>query len=483
MLNVSNLTVQYGQHKVVNNVSFSIEKGKVLGIAGGSGSGKTTLALAIPGLLSHQAQVSGHITVHQLHIPLHQKQQLSALNGKQIGFVFQEPSASLNPLLSCGVQITETITALLGQNPKTAVETAKTWLKRVQIQDIERVFNAYPHELSGGQLQRICIAMALCGAPTLLIADEPTTALDTTVQKSILDLLKQLQVELQLTMLFISHDQKVLRYMADELVVMNQGEMSPLEAAMPDNETAQKHSTAQENLVFEQKGITVRYPAEHHFWGKTKHWKTAVNHVDMAVYQGECVGIVGESGSGKSSLGQAVAAAMGHAKGGAVLIDQHPGAALNPIMPVGHAVLEAFLHFNPMVKNAEGIERTQALLQSIGLDPSIYHRLPAQLSGGQKQRICIARALTAQPKLLSCDEIISGLDLENQRFVLDLLQQLKAEKNLSILFITHDLDIVRSISDRILVLHDGVLVEAQATSALFSHPQHPYTKTLLAARL
>ncbi len=487
MLNVSDLTVQYGQLNIVNNVSFSIEKGKILGIAGASGSGKTTLALAIPGLLSSQATVQGQLTIGTDSFPLHDARQLAAVRGKKIGFVFQEPYSSLNPVLTCGQQIAETIVLHLGTSPQDTRDLVAQWLQKVQIQDIERTINAFPHELSGGQLQRIMIAMALCGQPEVLIADEPTTALDVTVQKSVLDLLKSLQQELQLTMLLVSHDTKVLRYMCNHIATMEQGHMQTIvpvqRVAAPDRVTHTHTPAPNATPIFEHPGITVTYPKKRNFWGKPKQWFNAVDQVPVRVYAGECLGIVGESGSGKTSLGKAIAEQNGYAKGGTVIIDQHPASALNPSMRIGDALFETVQHFSPLLDREAARKRVVQLLEWVELPEEMYHRYPHQLSGGQKQRVCIARALSANPTLLICDEIVSGLDSVTQQAVLQLLKNLQHQRQCGIVFITHDLDIVRQISDRIMVLYQGILQEEQTTDRLFAQPAQPYTRTLLAARL
>jgi ABC-type glutathione transport system ATPase component len=487
MLNVSDLTVQYGQRNIVNKVSFSIEKGKILGIAGASGSGKTTLALAIPGLLSDRATVGGTLTLGTDSFNLAHADTIANLRGKKIGFVFQEPLSSLNPVLTCGQQIAETVALHLGTNPSETGTKVREWLQKVQIQDIERTMNAFPHELSGGQLQRVMIAIALCGQPDLLIADEPTTALDVTVQKSVLDLLKDLQQALQLTTLLVSHDTKVLRYMCDHIGTMKDGDMIEIAPVLPAVHSDGIPTTGPQQpgtpLVFEHPGITVSYPAKRSFWGKPKHWFNAVDAVPVRVYAGECLGIVGESGSGKTSLGQAIAQHCGYAKGGAVIIDQHPASALNPSLTVGEALLETVRHFSPQLRHQDARQRVAQLLEWVELPQDTISRYPHEISGGQKQRVCIARGLSAAPTLLICDEIVSGLDPINQKAVLQLLKNLQRQRQCAIVFITHDLDVVREISDRIMVMHQGKLQEEQPTELLFRQPQQPYTHQLLAARL
>ncbi len=478
------LTVSYGPKIVLDNVSLELQKGHILGIAGDSGSGKTTLALAIPGLLSGQAQIKGKLHLDGQIIDLADQAAMLQYRGKNITYIAQEPATALNPVLTCGSQIAECMVLHLGLQWPEARLQALQWLEKVQIADPERTYNAYPHEQSGGQLQRVAIAMALCTRPSLLIADEPTTALDATVQKSVLDLIRALQADLGTTMLLISHDAAVLRYMCYEVLYLNKGHLQTELLPMP--ELAVRPNLVDipaQSPVFESI-ISVSYPVGKSFWrSQPQSWLHAVDAVPISLFEGQCLGVVGESGSGKSSLGRALAEQMGMANGGAVIIDQHPAAALNPVMSVGHAIQEIVQLAHKKNTTTQKKELTLKLLETVGLGHEYYDRLPHQLSGGQKQRVCIARALARSPKVLICDEIVSGLDPDNQGLVLATLRDLQTKHRLSVVFISHDLDLVGRISEWILVMHQGKLVENGDTRIVLDAPQERYTQELLAARL
>jgi ABC-type glutathione transport system ATPase component len=342
------------------------------------------------------------------------------------------------------------------------------------------------------------IAIALCCRPTLLIADEPTTALDVTVQKSILDLLKSLQQELDLTMLFVSHDIGVIRYMSNEIGIMFQGKMLELGATIDiiqhpkhGHTKALLQASSRTNILmpanpivlFEHSSISVSYPVGKNFWGNPAGQFMAVNAVPVTIFEGECLGIVGESGSGKSTLAREIGRLMGFHKGKVAFIDQHPHAALNPLKRVEAVLQEVVVLHQPNCTKHEVRQEVARLLAAVQLDETLLNRLPKELSGGQKQRVCIARALAIHPKLLICDEILSALDKPVQVAIIDLIQQLQQELDLTILFISHDLHVVREICDRVIVLHNGVLEEQNATNLLFDQPTTSYTQALLSARL
>jgi ABC-type glutathione transport system ATPase component len=342
------------------------------------------------------------------------------------------------------------------------------------------------------------IAIALCCRPTLLIADEPTTALDVTVQKSILDLLKSLQQELDLTMLFVSHDIGVIRYMSDEIGVMYQGKMVEI-GATSDIIQHPKHEhtkallqspsrtnglvSSNPSIIFEHSSISVSYPAGKNFWGNAEGQFIAVNAVPITIFAGECLGIVGESGSGKSSLAREIGRLMGFHKGKVAFVDQHPQAALNPLMSVESVLKEVIVLHRPNSTKQEVQLEVSRLLAAVQLEEALLNRRPKELSGGQKQRVCIARALAIHPKLLICDEILSALDKPVQAAIIDLIQQLQQQLDLTILFISHDLHVVREICDRVIVLRNGILEEQNTTDLLFNQPTKPYTQALLSARL
>ena len=499
LLEIDRLKVSYGTFEAVKAVSLSLETGKTLGIAGESGSGKSTLALAIPSLLPPTASISGDIIFSGMVL---QEHDIQRIRGAQIGMIFQEPMSALNPLMRCGEQVAETIRQHQKITHQSAISLSKEWLQRVRLPEIQRMYGAYPHELSGGQQQRIMIAMALCCNPQLLIADEPTTALDVTVQKSILELLKELQAEMGLAMLFISHDLGVIQYMSDDIAVMHQGnivEYGPAQQVLQHPAaTYSKALTASRSalrqitpkpapaeyppapvILFTDPAVSVHYPAGKNFFGAPAGWLKAVDQVPVTIYKGECLGVLGESGSGKSSLGREIAVRMGGAKGHAVVVSQNPQAALNPRMTAGAAIMEPLLihHFAKNKKDAR--EKALELLELTALGEEHFDRLPHELSGGQKQRLCLARALAVKPQLLICDEVVSALDLTIQTAILDLLAGLQKQLGLTLLFISHDLAVIRNISDRVLVLCNGKMEEYGPVEEIFSSPTSMYTVSLM----
>lgn len=500
VLHINRLTVQYGDRKVLDEVSLFLFPGQTLGIAGASGSGKSTLALAIPGLLSAAAQVQGNIVFKGKSLSERSSAQLLAVRGAEIGFIFQEPQTALNPLLPCGTQVSEVIQQHQHCSAKEAHIRTLEWFQKVQLSDPDSTFHAYPHQLSGGQQQRVMIAMALCCNPTLLIADEAVTALDATVQKSILDLLKKLQQELHLTILFISHDMSVIRYIADEIAVMHEGkivEQGPVDTVL----SAPAHAHTRELLryqslpphsaptatasepMFQSGPVTVRYPVGIQWPFVPKKTFTAVDGAEIKLFPGECLGVVGESGSGKSSLAREVFQLMGGAQAHVAFISQHPHAALNPRMTIGNAVMEPLLVHRFAQGKAEARQQTVALLASVGLDEGYFDRYPHELSGGQKQRVCIARALAVRPQVLICDEIVSALDVSVQWSILELLEGLRQQYQLTVLFISHDLEVIRRICNRVMVMYQGKIVETNTVEQLFNAPKSAYTQELLAAIL
>lgn len=500
VLHINRLTVQYGDRKVLDEVSLFLYPSQTLGIAGASGSGKSTLALAIPHLLSDAAQVRGEIVFNGKSLPGLPPSQFRSIRGAEIGFIFQEPQTALNPLLQCGAQVSEVIQYHQRCSAKEARERTIEWFKKVQLPDPESTWSAYPHQLSGGQQQRVMIALALCCTPTLLIADEAVTALDATVQKSILDLLKKLQQELHLTILFISHDMGVIRYIADEMVVMHQGkivEQGPVATILsaPAHEHTREllryqsqppHSAPTANTsepMFQSGPVTVRYPVGIQWPFMPKKTFTAVDGAEIKLFPGECLGVVGESGSGKSSLAREVFQLMGGAQAHVAFISQHPHAALNPRMTIGDAVMEPLLVHHLASKKTEARAQALELLASVGLDEGYFDRFPHQLSGGQKQRVCIARALAVRPQALICDEIVSALDLSVQWSILELLERLRQQYQLTVLFISHDLVVIRRICSRVMVMYQGKIVETNTVEQLFNAPQSAYTKELLSAIL
>ncbi|MEL6719418.1 MAG: ABC transporter ATP-binding protein [Bacteroidota bacterium] len=552
LLNIQDLNIRFALPEqtveAVKGISFEIQKGSVVGIVGESGSGKSVTALSILQLLAKTASVEGQIW----HTEASQKRDLIQLSpkviqkyrGNVIGMIFQEPMSSLNPLFRCGEQIVEALQIHKKIDKVNAKKSVLNWLKKVQLQDAERIFKSYPHQLSGGQQQRVMIAMAMCCEPDLLIADEPTTALDVQVQKAILELLKSLQKERKMSILFISHDLGVVADLADQVIVMRNGKIveagevqqifehpqhpytKGLLACRPpidqklhrlpviqdfeeekndapsvsyDNQIVTSISTNQN--IWQVKELSTWFPKEKNIFGRPKSYVKAVDEVSFDIQKGETLALVGESGSGKTTLGRSIlrlveprsgelnfegqdllklsAKELRKLRRQIQIIFQNPYAALNPRKPVGYAIAE------PMnvhgIANAE--EQSVELLEKVGLQADHFTRYPHEFSGGQRQRICIARALALKPKFIVCDECVSALDVSVQAQILNLLKDLQAEFDLSYLFITHDLSVVRFIGDRVLVMKSGKIVERGSADEIFEQPKEAYTRNLLEAVL
>jgi peptide/nickel transport system ATP-binding protein len=560
MVNVENLNVQFLNQedksliKAVKNVNLKISKGKVLGIVGESGSGKSVTSFSIMRLLDEStATITGKIEFNNINLLDLSSDQMSAYRGNKISMIFQEPMTSLNPVFTCGNQVREAI--LLHQ--KTSKEEAKSrtlaLFREVQLPRPEHIYESYPHQLSGGQKQRVMIAMALSCNPDLLIADEPTTALDVTVQKMILELLLRIKEERQMAMIFISHDLAVIHDIADEVAVMYKGEIveqgpaadifsNPehpytrgLLACRPNPEKLAKklpivadflktdltsdafkleqythgeirsrriHLYSQEPIL-EVKNLNTWFPVKQGMFGGTRDYVKAVNDISLEVYPGETLGLVGESGCGKTTLGRSILrlieptsgqllfqkmdlraldkAALRKARRDIQIIFQDPYSALNPKVTVGQAILEPLevhqLHGNYKARKRIVLE----VLERVDLKPEHYNRYPHEFSGGQRQRIVIARALALQPKFIICDESVSALDVSVQAQVLNLLKELQADFGLSYIFISHDLAVVKHISDRMIVMNKGKIEEAGFPEEIYNHPKALYTRNLIAA--
>lgn len=541
-LNVA-FPTRHGVVQAAKDVGFELHRGRTLGIVGESGSGKSVSALSVMRLLpAGKCNMSGQILLSDgsgaAPLPLHQftEPEMQQIRGQRIGMIFQEPMSSLNPVFRCGDQITESLKLHLKLDTRAASERALEWFEKVQLSDPPRIFKSFPHQLSGGQKQRVMIAMALCCQPDLLIADEPTTALDVTVQKAILDLIRELQNKTGTACLFISHDLGVISELAHEVAVMHRGAMvesglveavfrhpkhpytkgliacrPPLytrlhrlpvvadflspEAAAPEPKVAAPRIIDQTAPLLDVRNVSVRYPGR-----PPVH---ALSEATFALYPGETMGIVGESGSGKTTLGRALLRLVDAQSGEAwyqgqnllalseaplrflrrdiQMIFQDPYSALNPRHSIGRAILEP-MQWHGICRNAaEGKEQTIELLRTVGLGPEYFDRYPHELSGGQRQRACIARALSVRPKLLICDESVSALDVSVQAQVLNLLQDLRDMYGLSMIFISHDISVIRQISDRVLVMKDGHIVESGSTDEVCSHPQSDYTRQLMEA--
>jgi len=513
LLEVRDLNIRYNDVAVVNGVSFKVSRGESVGIVGESGSGKSQTALSLLGLLPGNAKLTGSIIFDGEELANKSNKQLDRVRGRRIGIVFQDPMQALNPYLRIGQQLRLVLLQHELANNKDADAKVIAMLQRVGLPDPERQFRAYPHELSGGMRQRVMIASALICEPDLLIADEPTTALDVTVQAQILDLLEELRDDTAL--LLITHDLGIVAGRCERLLVLEAGKLIESGAttsvfSSPENPHTRKLLAAalrtdRGEIQEPNNGKTVLgvEGASVSFRNAAKDQLVAVADVSLSLRKGETLAIVGESGSGKSSLVRALlglipmragrAVYAGEALEGPVqsraasqrrdlqLVFQDPVSALNPSLRVSAIVGEPLLVHQAKLSRAGRSEQVIAILKKVGLDESYLRRYPHQLSGGQAQRVAIARALILEPKILICDEAVNALDGTVRQQVLELLKNVQRESGLSIIFISHDLAVVRSISHRVAVMYLGRLVEIADTAKLFSKPSHPYTKALLDA--
>jgi peptide/nickel transport system ATP-binding protein len=494
MLSIHDLHLRFGQHHVLRGVTMSVQAGQVVGLVGASGSGKSALSLAIMGLLPDTAQITGTIAfdpslLHRDGFQTHRDgaapqsnstpQPLNSstpLNPTKLpkpsklpkpAIVFQEPATALNPLMRCGEQIAEVLRLHRGMTAKEARQEALRWLEKVQLTDNHRIAKAYPHQISGGQRQRVMIAQAIAGEPKLLIADEPTTALDADTERGILDLLLQLRDDMGLGILIISHDLDLIASVADHLVVLEHGQI--IAEGAPDEvrkllsrPTLQVEKPELGPELVSVSDIHIQYPVLNNWRGVPVLWQIVVSGLDIAIRKGELVGLVGASGSGKTSVAKWVLEHFNEQlqphhdvplrRKGAVYIAQDPAAALNPRMTVAQAIGEPLRVLGFTKNAAKTHEKTLELLQSVGLSADHLDRLPSQLSGGQRQRVCIARALAVEPQVLICDEITSALDADVQATVIQLLLDLRMARGLGMLFISHNRRLVEQICDRVIVL-------------------------------
>lgn len=574
LLEVKNLKtyfhVEAGTVKAVDDVSFQLKRGETLGIVGESGSGKSVSCLSIMRLIPCPPGKfeGGEIIYHDkekgpvdlLKLPI---EEMRKYRGNDISMIFQEPMTSLNPVFTCGFQVIEAIQ--LHQN-KTEEEAKKITLElfeQVKLPTPERIYNAYPHQLSGGQKQRVMIAMALSCEPSILVADEPTTALDVTVQKRILKLMSELQERKGAATVFITHDLGVIAEIADRVVVMYKGkivEQGPvldiftnpqhpytkgLLACRPplnrrlkqlpvigdfmgfdaNGKMIEKVASVEEALknvevkpeetkqrlvrlmehkpIMEVSNLQTWFPAKKSFFGKVLSWVKAVDDVSFDIYPGETLGLVGESGCGKTTLGRTLLRLV-EPRGGKVVYDgksildlskkemkemrrhmqiifQDPYSSLNPRMTIGEAIIEPMTIHNIMDSKKQRLDKAAELLEIVSMQPDHLNRYPHEFSGGQRQRICIARALALEPKFIVCDESVSALDVSVQAQVLNLLIQLREKYDFTYIFISHDLSVVKFMSDRMIVMNGGKIEEMGAADEIYHNPQKPYTQKLIDA--
>ncbi|MGZ3750332.1 MAG: ABC transporter ATP-binding protein [Mucilaginibacter sp.] len=562
MLQVNHLNVQFktqgGLIQAVKDSSFTLKKGETIGIVGESGSGKSVTSLAIMRLHnSNNTIIKGEVLLNGVDILQLPEDEMRDIRGNRIAMIFQEPMTSLNPVLTCGFQVTEAIQIHLGLNKQEAKEKAIQLFKEVQLPRPEGIFDSYPHQISGGQKQRVMIAMALSCDPEILIADEPTTALDVTVQKTIIELLLRLKAERNMSLIFISHDLGVVSEIADRVIVMYKGEIveealtktifshpkhpytKGLLACRPSPEyhlkklpivadflDATNHAVSIEKIreryiykddeikkrrkdLYEQQPILkinelcTWFPVGSGLFSMQKEVVKAVNRVSFDVYPGETLGLVGESGCGKSTLGRSILRLIEPTSGDVnfestdlrklnkndmrnmrrdiQIIFQDPYSSLNPRLTVGDSLMEPLQVHQLYENNTKRKKKVLELLEKVNLPPEYFNRYPHEFSGGQRQRIVIARALALKPKFIICDESVSALDVSVQAQVLNLIRELQQEFNLTYIFISHDLSVIKHISDRVMVMNKGEIIETGDPDEIYYNPKMEYTKRLIAS--
>tara|TARA_R110000868_G_scaffold15678_20_gene71285 strand:+ start:15954 stop:17585 length:1632 start_codon:yes stop_codon:yes gene_type:complete len=518
LLSVRDLTIRFGDNPATRNISFDIAPGETLALVGESGSGKSVTALSVLKLLPPSAQLTGQILFKGQDLITAPADDLRAVRGNDISMIFQEPMSSLNPVHTIEAQIGEVLAIHRGLRANAARARTLELLDAVGIPDPASRLAAFPHQLSGGQRQRVMIAMALANEPDLLIADEPTTALDVTVQAQILTLLKDLQKRLGMAMLFITHDLGIVKTIADRVCVMTEGEIVETGPVAPLFANPQ-HAYTQHLLAAEPHGapppsnesaptivdvsdLKVWFPIKRGLLRRTKGHIRAVDGVDLTIRQGETLGVVGESGSGKSTLGYALLRllpstgrivvlgneiqsrswkAMRPLRADLQIVFQDPFGSLSPRLSVDRIIGEGLAVHRPDLSAAERDARVVTALREVGLPPETRFRYPHEFSGGQRQRIAIARAMVLEPKFVVLDEPTSALDVSIQAQVVDLLRDLQQRHGLTYMFISHDLKVVRALANRLIVMRNGKIVEQGDAAAIFEAPQSDYTRTLMAA--
>lgn len=515
LLEVKNLNIEVESGKrVVKDVAFNLKNGEILGIVGESGSGKSLTSLSVLGLFPCMSESS--IKLLGQEMTKADDKMWRSVRGEKIGFIFQEPMSSLNPLHKIGQQIAETIVLHQKSSHKEALDKALNLLKLVGIQNAEKRLNAYPFELSGGQRQRVMIAMAIANNPQLLIADEPTTALDVTVQEQIIALLLELRQKLGMAIIFISHDLSVIKKIADNVLVMKEGKIieqgnvkqifyAPKESytktLINSVNLLKENKIKSKNKLLSVENLSVEFPLKKNFWGKIKETIKAVNNVSFNLYAGQTLGVVGESGSGKTTLGLSLIGLNAYA--GKIIFEkqelsiknrrsfckdiqivfQDPYNSLNPRMTIEQIVSEGLVVNYKKLNKKDIQNKVLSVLKEVGLSKDDIQKYPHQFSGGQRQRIAIARALILEPKLLILDEPTSALDVTIQAQILKLLQDIQNKRNISYLFISHDMKAVWAMADFVLVMKDGKAVEYDTADMIFNHPSNIYTQQLIKAAM
>lgn len=573
LLEVKNLITEFntenGHIKAVNDVSFQVNKKEIVGIVGESGSGKSVTSLSLmrlipnpPGKIS-QGEILYHTDKGIVDLVKISENDMRAYRGNEISMIFQEPMTSLNPVFTCGNQVIEAILLHQKVSKEEAKKTTLELFEKVKLPNPDRIYDAYPHQLSGGQKQRVMIAMAMSCKPKILIADEPTTALDVTVQKTILELIAELSEETGMSTIFITHDLGVIAEIADKVIVMYKGKIveqgtvleifenpkhpytkgllacrPPLEKRLkqlpviadfmeiaPNGQLIEKEASVaqvindrivsseetkaryealiQQAPILEVKNIQTWFPTKTNIFGKTTEYVKAVDDVTFNVYPGETLGLVGESGCGKTTLGRSILRLV-EPTGGEVIFEgknirdlkgkelknlrkdmqiifQDPYSSLNPRMTIGNAIMEPMQVHDMYDNDKQRKEKVIELLEKVNMLPEHFDRYPHEFSGGQRQRICIARALGLRPRFIICDESVSALDVSVQAQVLNLLIQLREEFQFTYIFISHDLSVVKFMSDRMVVMNKGKIEEMGIADEIYNHPKNEYTQKLISA--
>lgn len=523
ILEINHLSVYFKRNGqtdfcAVNNISLKLEQGEILGIVGESGSGKSVTALSILGLLPYPKAYhleKSSIVFNQTELIGLNNKEFQQIRGNKISFIFQEPMSSLNPLHKIGAQIAESLE--LHQNLSKEQIKKRTFelLQLVKIPEPEQKINAYPFELSGGQRQRVMIAMAIANNPQILIADEPTTALDVTIQEQIIDLLLELKQKLNMSIIFISHNLRLVHKISDHIAVMYKGDLLEYGTAKQVFENPQTSYTKKlissnlllnlqqkkdSKIILKANDIEVSFPRKKNIWGRVTADFKAVDKVSFDLRQGETLGIVGESGSGKTSLALAVINLLKHRGNIEILTDneyqnphqfskdlqivfQDPYNSLNPRMTIKQIIEEGLtVHFKQLRKG-EKINKIKEILKEVNLNESIMDAYPHEFSGGQRQRIALARALILNPKIIILDEPTSALDVTVQAQIVELLKSLQIKYKISYIFISHDMNAIRAMSHRVMVMKNGKIIEQGVTTQIFEQPQQPYTQQLIKASL